>query len=77
ARLCELNVIEQVVNVCQTTVLQDAWSRGQQVSVHGWVYGLHDGRVRNLGMDVAAPSELASAYGTALARLSGSDGASA
>ncbi len=75
ARLCELNAIEQVVNVCQTTVLQDAWSRGQQVSVHGWVYGLHDGRVRNMGMDVAAPGELAAAYDTALARLSGSDGA--
>ncbi|MEO6365139.1 MAG: carbonate dehydratase [Luteimonas sp.] len=77
ARLCELNAIEQVVNVCQTTVLKDAWSRGQQVSVHGWVYGLHDGRVRNLGMDVGAPGELSAAYDTALARLSGSDGATA
>ncbi len=71
ARLCELNAIEQVVNVCQTTVLQDAWARGQQVSVHGWVYSLLDGRVRNMGMDVAAPDELAAAYDTALARLSG------
>ena len=76
ARLCELNAIEQVVNVCQTTVLQDAWARGQSVSVHGWVYGLHDGRVRNMGMDVASPEALATAYGTALARLSDSTDAS-
>ncbi|MCA1715125.1 MAG: carbonate dehydratase [Gammaproteobacteria bacterium] len=69
ARLCELNAIEQVVNVCQTTVLQDAWARGQQLSVHGWVYSLHDGRVRNMGMDVASPEELTPAYETALARL--------
>ena len=77
ARLCELNAIEQVVNVCQTTVLQDAWARGQQVSVHGWVYSLHDGRVRNMGMDVASPDQLAGAYETALARLSGRDGGKA
>lgn len=75
ARLCELNAIEQVVNVCQTTVLQDAWARGQQVSVHGWVYSLHDGRVRDMGMNVAAPEQLAPAYETALTRLSGSAGA--
>ena len=48
-RLCELNVIEQVANVCQTTVLQDAWSRGQDVTVHGWVYGLADGLLREIG----------------------------
>ncbi len=74
ARLCELNAIEQVVNVCQTTVLQDAWARGQSVTVHGWVYGLHDGRVRNMGMLVASPEELAPAYETALTRLSGNLG---
>ena len=74
ARLCELNAIEQVVNVCQTTVLQDAWARGQSVTVHGWVYGLHDGRVRNMGMDVASPEQLAPAYATALTRLSGKPG---
>lgn len=72
ARLCELNAIEQVVNVCQTTVLQDAWARGQPVSVHGWVYGLHDGRVRNMGIDVASPDELAAAYDSALARMGNS-----
>ena len=75
ARLCELNAIEQVVNVCQTTVVQDAWSRGQTLSVHGWVYSLLDGRVRNLGMDVSSPEQLAVAYETALARLSGKPGA--
>jgi len=74
ARLCELNAIEQVVNVCQTTIVQDAWARGQALSVHGWVYSLLDGRVRNMGMDVSAPEELASAYETALARLSGKRG---
>jgi carbonic anhydrase len=74
ARLCELNAIEQVVNVCQTTIVQDAWARGQSLSVHGWVYSLLDGRVRNMGMDVSSPDELAGAYATALARLSGKRG---
>ena len=69
ARLCELNVIEQVVNVCQTTMVQDAWSREQSLSVHGWVYGLDDGRVRELGMDIASLDALAPAYEQALARL--------
>ena len=75
ARLCELNAIEQVVNVCQTTIVQDAWARGQPLSVHGWVYSLLDGRVRNLGMDVASPEQLGGAYSTALERLSGKRGA--
>ena len=70
ARLCELNVIEQVLNVCQTTMVEDAWSRGQVLSVHGWVYSLLDGRVRQLGMDVASRDELAPAYADALARIS-------
>lgn len=69
ARLCELNVIEQVVNVCQTTIVQDAWARGQSLSVHGWVYSLLDGVVRQLGMDVGGRDELAPAYDTALTRL--------
>ena len=70
ARLCELNVIEQVVNVCQTTMVEDAWSRGQQLSVHGWVYSLLDGRVRQLGMDIGGRDELPSAYAAAIARCS-------
>jgi carbonic anhydrase len=52
--LCELNVVEQVVNVCRTTVLQDAWRAGQEVAVHGWVYGLKDGLVRDLHVSVEA-----------------------
>ena len=68
-RLCELNAIEQAENVCLTTVVGDAWARGQSLSVHGWVYSLHDGRVRELGMDVDSPEALEPAYENALARL--------
>ena len=49
-RLCELNAIESVGNLCQTTIIQDAWARGQPLTVHGWIYGVHDGRIRNLGV---------------------------
>ena len=52
-RLCELNVAAQVANVCSTTILQDAWRRGQPVHVHGFVYGLHDGLMRDLGLHVS------------------------
>jgi carbonic anhydrase len=48
-RLCELNVVEQVRHVCEATVVQDAWAAGRQLSVHGWVYGLEDGLLRDLG----------------------------
>jgi carbonic anhydrase len=58
-RLCELNVIEQVVNVSQTTVVRDAWARGQALSVHGWIYDLHDGLLRDLGMTVTSEAEVA------------------
>ncbi|MFC0131087.1 carbonate dehydratase [Massilia eurypsychrophila] len=58
-RLCELNVTEQVVNVAQTTIVRDAWERGQDLSVHGWVYGLHDGLLRDLGMTVSKVEHLA------------------
>jgi len=71
ARLCELNVVEQVFNVCQTTVLQDAWQRGQNVTVHGWCYGLSDGRIRDLGMDVGRPDELQNVYERTLEHLAG------
>jgi len=57
-RLCELNVVEQVVNAAQTTVVRDAWARGQSLSVHGWVYALEDGLLRDLGLCIAAESEL-------------------
>ena len=69
ARLCELNVIEQVANACQTTVVQDAWARGQPLAVHGWIYSLHDGIVRDLGIDVDEPGELSGVYATALAQV--------
>jgi carbonic anhydrase len=62
ARLCELNVIEQVVNVCQTTVVREAWQRGQPLAVHGWIYGLSNGLLRDLGMSVSAEHQLASRY---------------
>lgn len=65
-RMCELNVIEQVVNVCQTTVLQEAWGRGQNVSVHGWVYSVADGIIRDLGITVSGANELPSQYAQAI-----------
>jgi carbonic anhydrase len=68
-RLCELNVIEQVAHVCQTTILQDAWARGQDIAVHGWVYGLEDGLIRDLGTTVTGPAEAGAAYKAALAAL--------
>ena len=54
-RLCELNVLEQVTNVSQTTVVRDAWARKQPLTVHGWIYDLHDGLLRDLGVEVSAP----------------------
>ena len=47
-RLCELNVLEQVANVCRTSIVEDAWARGQALTVHGWIYGIHDGLLRDL-----------------------------
>ncbi|HSC27199.1 MAG TPA: carbonate dehydratase [Vicinamibacterales bacterium] len=58
-RLCELNVIEQAVRVCETTVVQAAWGRGQPLSVHGWIYRLDDGRLRDLGFCVVSPDAVA------------------
>jgi carbonic anhydrase len=55
-RLCELNVVEQVAHVCQTTIARDAWARGQPLTVHGWVYGLKDGLLRDLGTSVTTPA---------------------
>ena len=68
-RLCELNVIEQVANVCQTTVVVDAWERGQSLRVHGWVYGLKDGLVRDLGTTAASPGQAVENYQTAVRGL--------
>lgn len=68
-RLCELNALQQVSNVCQTTIVRDAWARGQDVSVHGWVYTLRDGRVHDLGIDVNSLDVLPERYTAALARI--------
>jgi carbonic anhydrase len=67
-RLCELNVLEQVANVCQTTIVQDAWERGQSLMVHSWIYGLQDGRLRHLGLTVGSAEELAAKMPACLAR---------
>ena len=67
-RLCELNVLEQVINVCQTTIVQDAWERGQSLTVHSWVYSLEDGIVRDLGMAVSQPSTLMPQFEASLIR---------
>jgi carbonic anhydrase len=61
-RLCELNVVEQVVNVSQTTVVRDAWARGQSLDVHGWIYDLHDGLLRDLGVSVNSSPALGGSH---------------
>lgn len=67
--LGELNVIEQARNVCQTTVVQDAWARGQTLVVHGWFYGLHNGLLRDLKITVSNAAEMAPAFEEAIAAL--------
>ena len=68
-RLCEVNVIEQVANVCRTTIARDAWEREQPLSVHGFIYGLQDGIIRDLKATVTDFSRVAEAYDSALAGL--------
>jgi carbonic anhydrase len=68
-RLCELNVLEQAANVCQTFVVQDAWKRGQKLAVHAWIYGLKDGLMRDLGFTVTQPEAIVSRYTQALEAL--------
>lgn len=65
-KLCELNVVEQVANVCDTTVVRDAWERGQELQIHGWIYGLQDGLVRDLNISVRHHREVAATYRNAL-----------
>ncbi len=74
ARLCELNVIEQALNVAQTTVVRDAWERGQVLRVHSWIYSLDDGRVRDLGLHVSATDQLATAAAAALVQVNPAGG---
>ena len=66
-KLCELNIIEQVINVCQTTIVQSAWERGQELIVHGWVYALSDGLVRDLNIHIANQEEMMTVYQNAIA----------
>lgn len=67
-RLCELNVVEQVVHVAESTIVRDAWARGQELTIHGWIYGLGDGLLRDLGLCVTAEGELAAGAEAARAR---------
>ena len=68
-RLCELNVIEQVTHVCQTSIVLDAWDRNQPLAIHGWIYGLNNGLVRDLNYTVSNPAEVVSGYPQALKAL--------
>lgn len=68
-RLCEFNVIEQVSNVCSTSVVQDAWARGQNLTVHGWIYGLEDGHLHNLNMTINLAEKVDETYAAAVAAL--------
>jgi carbonic anhydrase len=67
--LCELNVVEQVANVCSTTIVQDAWNRGQFLAVHGWIYGLRDGLLRDLKMYATNADEAKASYKSAVAAM--------
>lgn len=73
-RLCELNVIEQVLNVCQTTSVQDAWEKGQQLTVDGLIYGLEDGLLRELGICVRSQEGVLASYYKAIRNTAGGQG---
>jgi carbonic anhydrase len=68
-KLCEFNVIEQTLNVCETSIVQDAWERGQELSVHGWIYGISDGLLNNLNICISKESETIPVYHEALELL--------
>jgi len=67
-RLCELNALEQALNVCRTSVVQEAWRRDQPLTVHGWIYSLQDGLLQDLGFSVAGPDEIDAAFTAAITR---------
>lgn len=69
-KLCELNVIEQVINVCQTTIVQSAWERGQLLAVHGWIYGIHDGLLRDLSLCITSQEGMRRGYQAAISGIS-------
>ncbi len=60
--LCELNVVEQVANICHTTIVQSAWKNGQELAVHGWIYSLEDGILHDLGVCVSSPEEISDTH---------------
>lgn len=68
-KVCEINVIEQALSVCQTTVIQDAWARGQNITVHSWIYALQDGLLRDLGMTVSCSEDIYPRYKEAVRGL--------
>ena len=61
-KLCQLNILEQVANVCHTNAVQDAWKRGQNLNVHGWIFGISDGILKNLGVSCSGQEQLSSIY---------------
>ena len=67
--LCELNVLQQCFNVCQTTMVEDAWARGQEIVVHGWVYGIQNGLINDLRMSVKSSADVVPAYEKAVAQV--------
>jgi len=67
--LCELNVMEQVYNIGHSTIMQSAWKRGQKVTVHGWVYGIHDGRLRDLEVTATSRESLEQGYRSGISNL--------
>lgn len=68
-KVCELNVIEQVVNVCKTNILQDAWTRGQDLTVHGWIYSIADGLLKDLGVNISSREEIRPLYHAAVEEI--------
>ncbi len=70
-RLCELNVMEQALNVCQTTIVRDSWQRGQDLAIHGWIYKVQDGLLRDLDICITQPGEITAAYQAAVSRAGG------
>jgi carbonic anhydrase len=76
SRLCELNAIEQAFNVCSTTIVQDAWTRGQELTVHACIYGLRDGILRDLKMSASSLEETTAAHLAAIAAVTGKDSTS-
>ena len=74
-RLCELNVIEQALNVAQTGIVRDAWSRQQRISIHGWIYSIENGLLRDLGISITRPEDVSRQYDAAVKSLAAPDAA--